>query len=276
MRTTYEAPEALRTVAKAVQLNVTALNLPSIAGGVVETVPVDARLSAVQLNKILLVEEGEIQCWYHGKLLLAYEKGDLIWLGASPELAVQFELKSDLAAVIRLFEPEAVFGVLRANPVLSGGWERAIGQLLIYFKFAAALHLPDSVPPTPEFRYFDAGETIVRENEGGDEILTLSEGEAEVSVGGVVVGEIGSDEIFGAIAALTGTARTATVTARTPCMVFAVPKNDFLELVKSRPSLIEKLVSGMAKTIVSLNHRLVAGQSGDDRTRRSKISSADE
>ncbi len=276
MRISFEAPEALRTVSRSIQSVVAALSLSSISTGQTETIPVDTRLSAEQLRQILLVEDGEIQCWYYGRQLVAYEKGDMIWLGASPEFGTHFELKCDLAAEIRRYDPDTVFAALRADSVLSGIWDMAIGQMLLYFKIAAASLLPKAAPLNPEFRYFDAGETIVRENEPGDEILTLSDGEAEVSVNGVVVGEICADEIFGAIAALTGTARTATVIARTPCMVFAVPKDDFLELVKNRPSLIEKLVSGMAKTIVSLNRRIVAEQPDDDRELQSKISSAEE
>jgi CRP-like cAMP-binding protein len=71
------------------------------------------------------------------------------------------------------------------------------------------------------------------------------------------VGEIHEHEIFGAMAALTQSSRTATVVANTDCMLMVVPGDQFIELVKSQPRTCLALFENMAHKILALNQRLV-------------------
>ena len=91
----------------------------------------------------------------------------------------------------------------------------------------------------------------------GTPFLKLLSGVAEVYVSDVMVGEIHTDEIFGAIAALTGLPRTATIKAVTPCTVVVIDKESFNHLIETRPNTIFKLAEDMTRVIVSTNEKLV-------------------
>ena len=77
-------------------------------------------------------------------------------------------------------------------------------------------------------------------------------------VSGKQVGEIKTDEVFGVVAALGETPRTATVIAADTCHVLAISKHEFSELIKLRPTTVSKVMQGMARTIADLNKKLAA------------------
>ena len=99
---------------------------------------------------------------------------------------------------------------------------------------------------------------IIQQGSKDNEVFTLMSGAAQVIVNDTIVGEVKRDEVFGAIAALTGTPRTATVKAASQCSVLVVPDTHFKELLKSRPDTMTKLIEDMARTIISGNEKIVA------------------
>lgn len=226
-------------------------------------IPVETELGDEFAGKILFVEDGEIECRFHGKHLMVYETGDLLLVEPTTDKKPSahkipgFLYTTQFATSVRVFDAETFFGKLAADPSAARPLSQIILSASQFFKTLAGELLPGGAQFAPDFRYFEPGETIIAEGEPGDEIFTMADGDAEVSIEGVVVGAIGPDEIFGAIAALTNTPRTATVTATRSCAVFAVSRENFLELVKNRPSLISKMVAGMAKTISGLNERVI-------------------
>jgi len=160
---------------------------------------------------------------------------------------------SDIVAV-----PYAeVEGVLAQSPRLFGLWNA-------YIMAAAAAHFAafvqqriESLPPLPQYRSFQKGDPILKEGEFSREVLVLVEGNAEVVVQGEKVGEVHRDEIFGALAALTGTARGATVIASKPsvCMVFE--RDDFEGLLRTHSKAMTKLVEDVARAMGDLNKKVV-------------------
>ena len=62
---------------------------------------------------------------------------------------------------------------------------------------------------------FDAGETLVSQGEPSPDAFVVAEGAADVSIDGNLVATIGPDDLVGERGVLTGTARSATVTAIT-------------------------------------------------------------
>lgn len=106
------------------------------------------------------------------------------------------------------------------------------------------------------FRVFKAGEVIIQEGTVADEVYTLVEGKADVITHGIKVGEVRENEIFGVMALLTNTLRSATVIAQQQCLVMIVPNTQFQRLVETRPEICLNLMKNMAHQIISLNNQV--------------------
>ena len=92
----------------------------------------------------------------------------------------------------------------------------------------------------------DAGTVIVREGDAGDRFYIVAEGEMNVSQDGGVMSELAAGDYFGEIALLRDVSRTATVTARTDAVLYALDRDDFLAAVTGHPQSAEA-----AETVMS-------------------------
>jgi MFS family permease len=118
--------------------------------------------------------------------------------------------------------PVERLGLLQGNPIFAPLPETMLEQL------AGAL---DEVRVPP-------GEEIVRQGEPGDKFYLVERGELDVYVGGKRVETVGPGDSFGEIALLRNVPRTATVTARTDAVLYALDRPHFLAAVTGyAPSL---------------------------------------
>ena len=115
----------------------------------------------------------------------------------------------------------------------------------------------DNATVSPEFRVYKQGDVIIEEDTEGDEVFTLLSGTAKVMIKDIVVGQINRDEIFGVIAALTNTKRTASVIATSDCETVVIKSENFRDLLNTRPDTVYKLIHDMARTIVSSNNMVM-------------------
>ena len=92
----------------------------------------------------------------------------------------------------------------------------------------------------------EAGTIIVREGDSGDRFYIVAEGEVEVSQSGAVLSELEPGGYFGEIALIRDIPRTATVTARTPVVLYALDREDFLAAVTGHSQAAEA-----AETVMS-------------------------
>lgn len=100
-------------------------------------------------------------------------------------------------------------------------------------------------------RHFDVGASIAAEGADGLNFFIVASGEASVTVQGNQVGALGPGSSFGEVALVDKSARTATVTATTPMVAYALPIWSFRPFVEERPELAWKLLeilAGMLRT----------------------------
>ena len=98
-------------------------------------------------------------------------------------------------------------------------------------------------------RRFKAGDTVTEEGAGGAGFFVVEAGEADVSVDGQPRSPIGPGHYFGEIALLTGSDRTATITARSDMVCWGMTPWDFRPLVESNSTIAWKLLTAMAEKL---------------------------
>ena len=104
-------------------------------------------------------------------------------------------------------------------------------------------------------RHFDEGAAIATEGVDGLNFFVVASGEASVTVQGNVVGTLGPGTSFGEIALVDKSARSATVTATTPMVAYALPIWSFRPFVEQRPELAWKLLETLAERLRAAQSR---------------------
>jgi len=92
----------------------------------------------------------------------------------------------------------------------------------------------------------EPGTLVVREGDEGDRFYLVAEGTLEVSQSGAKLTQLGAGDYFGEIALLRDTTRTASVTARTHAVLYALDREEFLAAVTGHPQSAEA-----AETVMS-------------------------
>jgi CRP-like cAMP-binding protein len=85
-------------------------------------------------------------------------------------------------------------------------------------------------------RQFKAGEKIFGEGDAGDYMYGVIEGEVEIRKGGKVVDTIGPGGIFGEMALIDHTGRSATAVAKSDCKAAQIGEKRFYFLVQQTPN----------------------------------------
>ena len=164
---------------------------------------------------------------------------------------------AEMDLILDEYSVDILYDEIKKNPVKFELWNRYLSlQINVHGLLISSL-MKAEVEYKPTVKKFGRGDVIIEENSTGTEVYTMLSGVAEVYVSDVMVGEIHTDEIFGAIAALTGLPRTATIKAVTPCTVVVIDKESFNHLIETRPNTIFKLAEDMTRVIVSTNEKLV-------------------
>jgi CRP-like cAMP-binding protein len=104
----------------------------------------------------------------------------------------------------------------------------------------------EQIAATMRERRFASGDTVTEEGAGGAGFFIVESGEAEVTVDGRPRGTIKAGDYFGEIALLTGSDRTATITAVDDMVCWGMTPWDFRPLVESNSTIAWKLLTAMA------------------------------
>jgi MFS family permease len=133
--------------------------------------------------------------------------------------------------------------LLRSNPIFAPLPESTLEQVATSLD---EVHVP-------------AGHQVVRQGEAGDRFYLVEQGTLDVSVDGRPGQKLGAGDSFGEIALLRDVPRTATVTARSDTVLYALERNEFLSAVTGfGPSL------SAAEGVIGM--RLGPGRAGIVRT----------
>jgi CRP/FNR family transcriptional regulator, cyclic AMP receptor protein len=111
------------------------------------------------------------------------------------------------------------------------------------------------------WRRYEAGDPIVDYLDSSDDVFFVTAGEASVtiySVAGQAVSfrTLGPGEIFGEYAAIDGEPRSASVEARTNCLIASMPGKDFRELLETEPVVARAVMKGLVRNVRSLTTRV--------------------
>jgi MFS family permease len=123
---------------------------------------------------------------------------------------------------------------------------------------ASLEHLASRLVPLRQ----DPGTVLVREGDPGDRFYIVAEGTVVVFEDGVPIAELEAGGYFGEIALIRDVPRTATVTAKTPVVLYALDREDFLAAVTSHaPSAqaADEVVSARLAGVPLAGTRLPAG-----------------
>jgi CRP/FNR family transcriptional regulator, cyclic AMP receptor protein len=111
------------------------------------------------------------------------------------------------------------------------------------------------------WRRYEPGEPIVDYLDSSDDVFFVASGEASVtiySVAGQVVSfrNLGAGEIFGEYAAIDGEPRSASVEARTSCLIASMTAKEFRKLLETEPAVAQAVLKGLVRNIRSLTKRV--------------------
>lgn len=225
-----------------------------------ETTSLEASENLVELSQkqdgFFLIEEGGVRFSVGEEFLFLFEPGDLCCLDFHSQVS-EAKISSDFSLKVRFFQKASFLSVLSADPNLSKAWLEYMSKQSALFLCLSASLLKAGVKPDADIQTFEDQQVIIEQGSSSKEVYTMIEGSAEVRVDGLKVGEVRSDQIFGALAAMTGTPRSASVVATEASTVLVIDEKQFDQLIRSRPETAMKLCKDMAETIDALNHKLV-------------------
>jgi len=100
--------------------------------------------------------------------------------------------------------------------------------------------------------HVEAGRTIMRQGDLGQEFAVIVSGTAEVVKDDVVVATLGAGDYFGEVALLEAVPRTASVVAATDLVLEVIDRRGFNTLLDDLPQLSRSILRGTARRLTEL------------------------
>lgn len=208
-------------------------------------------------HSVYFIKEGLLKETLDRRIVVNHEEGDLVGLDRL-YLKQSTHISTGFAIIVDEYDGLVLLDYIQSDQQRLHAWNQYLISMFKAYQLLAASYKHEELEFHPEIREYEKDQIIIQEGATEDEVFTLISGSAQVIVGETVVGQVNRDEIFGAIAALTGTPRTATVIATSNCTVLVVRSDRFKHLLTTRPDTVEKLIEDMARSIVSSNEKIVA------------------
>ena len=210
-------------------------------------------------NKIFLITDGMMHLSHEGQYLVSFDEGDLIGFAQAFDLPFPV-LRADEFVEFQLIDRDELLRHIYSDKRRQHYWSHyLLCHNAMLMNHVAELS-KEQVRPTAGFQNFQPGDVIIKEGEEAEHVYTIISGEADVFADGIKVGEVGEDEVFGAMAVFTGEKRSATVQAKTACTIMAVPQDDFVHLIEAQPKAAVNLIENLARRINAMNQQLIEQQ----------------
>jgi CRP/FNR family cyclic AMP-dependent transcriptional regulator len=210
-------------------------------------------------SQLFLITDGMIHLNHEGQNVVSFDEGDLVGLTRAFDLPSP-TYRADEYVELQLIDRDALLRHIYSDKRRQHYWSHFLmcqNSLLLNHLAQVSKSQTQTIAG---FQNFHPGDIIIKEGDEAEHVYTIISGEADVFADGVRVGDIGEDEVFGAMAVFTGEKRSATVQARTPCTVMAVPQNDFVQLIEAQPKAAVNLIENLARRIIVMNQQLVEQQ----------------
>lgn len=206
------------------------------------------------------IESGLVTVVTKGVEVACFEPGDLIGLGRIFGLPYS-DLRVEDPVEITMIQRDEFVQYVHADSTRQHRWSNyLLTSVALYQQILAHYHVQAQVQTPKGFRMINQGDVIIHEGDLADTVYQIMSGSADVTVNNVMVGEVLEGEIFGAMAVFTGEKRNATVTAREPCQLLAIPKSQFVDLIRAQPETAITLLDNMSRRIIALNEQVAQGQ----------------
>jgi CRP/FNR family transcriptional regulator, cyclic AMP receptor protein len=108
----------------------------------------------------------------------------------------------------------------------------------------------------PNVRTCEAGTTIFYQDDGGEDMFVVLEGEVDLHRNGRLLETVQPGGIFGEMALLEHEPRTATATAKTSVRLAPVTRQRFLYLVQNTPFFAVEVLQTLAHRLRLMDARL--------------------
>lgn len=212
-------------------------------------------LLAAYPGRVLLLVSGSARLESDGRTLCHYDDGDLVGVAEVMGM-LKGRLVADSLIDFQPIEWDALWAHVQSSSERQALWSRWLVGESVRSLLALGQCQQEEHRPAFGVRHFAEGEMMIRQGSEPDEVYAILQGSAEVLHNGTRVGEVLAQEIFGAMAFLTGQPRSADVIAREACSVMVVPGADFQQLLQSHPHIGMNLLRSMARQVAAMNRQV--------------------
>lgn len=105
---------------------------------------------------------------------------------------------------------------------------------------------------------FKAGDAIFSVGDPGDAMYGIVSGDVEIFMGDRLLAQLTTDDVFGEMALIDHTPRSATAIAKTDCKIAILDQHHFLFLVQETPMFALHVMSTMAERLRRMNELALA------------------
>lgn len=103
---------------------------------------------------------------------------------------------------------------------------------------------------------FDAGEKVFLQHDNADCMYVVRSGRVDIVTFGTVLDNVGPNGVFGEMALIDGSPRSAAAIAHEPTEVFPVDQGTFLFLTRQNPEFALRIMRLMANRLRAMNANL--------------------